>query len=107
MKRDVTATEERNKVHFSCYFSFFFFGKGTRQASHLRTDKDLLWDTEKKITFLSVTGENVFFLGNGKGISQGEGRRLLLPHRPDLPDPWCRAASYPWDRPSPSRLGLA
>lgn len=82
-------------------------GKGTRQASHLRTGKDLLWDTEKKITFLSVTGEKAFFLGNGKGISQGEGRRIYSHTGLICQSQWCRAASYPWEGPSPFRLGLA
>lgn len=31
---------------------------------------------KKQITCLSVTREHVFFLGNGKGISQGEGKRI-------------------------------
>lgn len=47
MKRDVTATKHRSEVSFKFVVFPFFFGKGTRQPSHLRTDKDLPWDTEK------------------------------------------------------------
>lgn len=65
--------------------------------------------TLKKITFLSVTGENVFFLGNGKGINQGEGRRIYS-HTGlvcQIQWWWGRVTSHPWDRPSPFRLGSA
>lgn len=91
MKEDVTDTKEG--IHFICFS--FFFGKGTRQAFPLRIDKHLPWDTEKKTSFLSVTGEHVFFLGNGKGINQGEGRKLY-PHTGRVCQAqWGRAASYP------------
>lgn len=42
-------------------------GKGTRQASHLRTGKDLLWDTEKKNNFSQCH--------RGKGILPGKWKR--------------------------------
>lgn len=55
MKRDVTATKDRSKVSFKFVVFPFFFGKGTRQPSHLRTDKDLPWDTEKNKSLFSVS----------------------------------------------------
>lgn len=99
------------RVNLICYFSilgffFFFFGKGTRQASHLRTDKNLPWDTEK----------NNFSVSQGKMYSSWEIEKALVRVRTrgaTTPTRACTARSNgdgqppTMGQPSSSRLALA